>query len=155
MRNNLMARKSRTPKRVETLRHEEVSRRNIPTAEFHSIMDMDQRDPEQVAYARRNRDLGPQLFWRGKDEQDWSDLVVRAPRLYIQKKVQPKMFVDVLMRRTETNEKTTDPQPDLLADLDGLPNEGATTEFYPHDANWTNGLFRLMFLPEVLRCNFG
>ena len=32
---------------------------------------------------RRNRDLDPQLVWRGKDEQDWSDLVVQAPPLYI------------------------------------------------------------------------
>jgi transposase len=75
-------------------------------------MDMDQRDPEQVAYARRNRDLDPQLVWRGKDEQDWSDLVVHVPPLYIQEKVQPKVLEDDLMRRTETNEKSTDPQPD-------------------------------------------
>ena len=33
---------------------------------------------------RRNRDLDPQLVWRGKDEQDWSDLVVNVPPLYIQ-----------------------------------------------------------------------
>jgi hypothetical protein len=43
-----------------------------------------------VAYARRNRDLDPQLVWRGKDEQDWSDLVVPAPPLSIQEKVHPK-----------------------------------------------------------------
>jgi adenine-specific DNA-methyltransferase len=30
----------------------------------------------------RNRDLDPQLVWRGKDQQDWSDLVVHAPPLY-------------------------------------------------------------------------
>ena len=32
-------------------------------------------DPLMVAYERRNEDLDPQLFWRGKDVQDWSDLV--------------------------------------------------------------------------------
>ena len=41
----------------------------------------------RVAYERRNRDLDPQLVWRGKDEQDWSDLVVHAPPLYIQEKI--------------------------------------------------------------------
>src|SRR5687767_12021710 len=28
-----------------------------------------------------------QLVWRGKDQQDWSDLVVTAPPLYIQEKI--------------------------------------------------------------------
>ena len=27
---------------------------------------------------------------------------------------------------------------DLFADFNGLPNEGAKTEFYQHDANWSN-----------------
>jgi hypothetical protein len=44
----------------------------------------------QMAYERRNRDLDPQLVWRGKDEQDWSDLVVQAPPLYIQEKCIPR-----------------------------------------------------------------
>ena len=43
-----------------------------------------------MAYERRNRDMDPQLVWRGKDEQDWSDLVVHAPPLYIQEKSTPK-----------------------------------------------------------------
>ncbi|WP_337288784.1 hypothetical protein [Candidatus Methylomirabilis sp.] len=30
--------------------------------------------------AGRNRDLDPQLVWRGKAEQDWSDLVAFMPR---------------------------------------------------------------------------
>ena len=34
----------------------------------------------------------------GKDEQDWSDLVVNAPPLYIQEKVHPKVLVDDLLR---------------------------------------------------------
>ena len=51
--------------------------------------------------AGRNRDLDPQLVWRGKDEQDWSDLVVHAPPLYIQEKVHPKVLIDDLLRQTE------------------------------------------------------
>jgi len=133
-----MARKPKTSKTVETLTHEEASRRNIPTAEYQSVMRKEQQDPVRVAYERRNRDLDPQLVWRGKDEQDWSDLVVQAPPLYIQEKVHPKVLVDDLLRRTEADEKAADPQPDLFADFNGLPDEGATTEFYQHDANWTN-----------------
>ena len=51
-----------------------------------------------MAYERRNRDLDPQLVWRGKDEQDWSDLVVPAPPLYIQEKIHPKVLIDDLQR---------------------------------------------------------
>lgn len=133
-----MARKPKAPKTVETLTHEEASRRNIPTAEYQSVMGEEQQDPVRVAYERRNRDLDPQLVWRGKDEQDWSDLVVQAPPLYIQEKVHPKVLVDDLLRRTEADEKAAEAQPDLFADFDGLPDEDATTEFYQHDANWTN-----------------
>ena len=133
-----MARKPKVPKTVETFKHDEASRMNIPTAEYQSIMQEEQQNPLRVAYERRNRDLDPQLVWRGKDEQDWSDLVVQAPPLYIQEKVHPKVLVDDLLRRTESDEKAADPQPDLFADFNGLLGEGATTEFYQHDANWTN-----------------
>jgi len=133
-----MARRPKTRKSVETLTHEEAKRRNIPTAEYRSVMEKEQQDPVRVAYERRNRDLDPQLVWRGKDEQDWSDLVVQAPPLYIQEKVHPKVLVDDLLRRTAADEKAADPQPDLFADFNGLAEEGASTEFYQHDANWTN-----------------
>ena len=68
----------RSEKTVETLTHDEASRRNIPTAEFRSVLERSEQSPIQIAYQRRNRDLDPQLVWRGKDEQDWSDLVVQA-----------------------------------------------------------------------------
>ena len=34
-----------------------------------------------------------QLVWRGKDTQDWSDLVVNPPPIYIQEKVHPKAII--------------------------------------------------------------
>ena len=63
-----MPRKPKTSKRVETLTHEEATSTNIPTAEYRSVMEKEQQDPVRVAYERRNRDLDPQLVWRGKDE---------------------------------------------------------------------------------------
>lgn len=71
-----MAKKQTTKLTVETLKHDEATRKNIPTAEYQSVMAKDEQSPIRVAYDRRNRDLDPQLVWRGKDEQDWSDLVV-------------------------------------------------------------------------------
>ena len=130
-------------KTVATLRHREASRKNIPTAEFRSVMDRSEQSPVQLAYQRRNRDLDPQLVWRGKDEQDWSDLVVQAPPLYIQEKVHPKVLIDDLQRQTKAGcrdrgDAATETQPDLFADFNGLPSDDARTEFYQHDANWSN-----------------
>jgi adenine-specific DNA-methyltransferase len=130
--------KQKEKKKVETLTHDKAKRRNIPTAEFQSVMRVDEQSPIRVAYERRNRDLDPQLVWRGKDEQDWSDLVVHAPPLYIQEKVQPKVLIDDLQRRTEFGTKSNEPQIDLFANFNGLPSEAAKTEFYQHDAHWSN-----------------
>ena len=138
-----MAKRQRKTRRtVETLTHDEASRKNIPTAEFRSVMERSEQSPIQVAYQRRNRDLDPQLVWRGKDEQDWSDLVVQAPPLFIQEKVHPKVLIDDLQRQTkerrDSEDAATESQPDLFADFNGLPSEDARTEFYQHDANWSN-----------------
>ncbi len=130
--------KSSSPKEVETLTHEEATRRNIPTAEYHSVMTDEDQSPIEAAYARRNRDLDPQLVWRGKDMEDWSDLVVQAPPLYIQEKVHPKVLIDDLMRRTEKDEKEAEDQTDLFSDFNGLPDDSAKTEFYKHDSHWSN-----------------
>ena len=100
-----MPRAKRTTKTVETLRHQDASRKNIPTAEYQAVMAEDDRNPIEVAYERRNRDLDPQLVWRGKDEQNWSDLVVQAPPLFIQEKVHPKVLIDDLRQRSKETEK--------------------------------------------------
>lgn len=138
---------TKAPLTVETLNHD-ATRKNIPTAEYQSVMAKDEQKPVRVEYERtvagdsnekanRNRDLDPQLVWRGKDEQDWSNLIVQAPPLYIQEKVHPKVLIDDLKRQSE---KTAAPaaQVDLFADFNGLPNTDAKTEFYQHDGHWAN-----------------
>ena len=133
-----MARRPKQRKRVTALTHEEASRKNIPTAEYQAVMEHDDRHPVQVAYERRNRDLDPQLVWRGKDVHDWSDLVVPAPPVFIQEKVHPKVLIDDLLRRSKEGRAEEAPQPDLFTDFNGLPSADARTEFYRHDANWSN-----------------
>jgi adenine-specific DNA-methyltransferase len=123
---------------VETLRHDEARRSNIPTAEYQSVLEREAEAPVRVAYERRNRDLDPQLVWRGKDEQDWSDLVVQAPPLYIQEKVHPKVLIDDLLRQTKEGQRNDEVQLDLFADFNGIPEGTDRTEFYQHDQNWSN-----------------
>jgi len=134
-----MAKKPASSKTVEVLKHAEAKRKNIPTAEYQSVLQKDDQAPVRVAYERRNRDLDPQLVWRGKDEQDWSDLVVHAPPLYIQEKVHPKVLIDELLRETREREHEAGQiTPDLFADFNGIPQGVDKTEFYQHDQNWSN-----------------
>lgn len=151
-------------KTVEALKYEEATRKNIPTAEYQSVLDEQTKNPTQVRYSRKytellyqtgalhdlgkvseefqqklNRDLDPQLIWRGKDEQDWSDLVVHAPPLYIQEKVHPKALINDLLGETrERRHETGQITPDLFADFNGIPKDADKTEFYQHDQNWSN-----------------
>src|SRR5437016_7861969 len=132
------AAKIKVKKSVETLIHDESKRRNIPTAEYQSVLQKEQESPRTARY-QRNPDLDLQLVWRGKDQQDWSDLVVQAPPLYVQEKLHPEVLVNDLIRQSKLRKKEDAPAaPDLFADFNGLPDEEARAEFYKHDANWSN-----------------
>jgi len=146
--------------KVETIKHEADKRKNIPTAEFQSVVQREHQQPVQVSYQRgapagqlqsernaRNRDLDPQLVWRGKDLADWSDLVVNAPPLYIQEKVHPKVLIDDLKHQTEKAKAAQAPEQagyvadmfaDMAKDFNGVPEGDAKTEFYQHDQHWSN-----------------
>jgi adenine-specific DNA-methyltransferase len=125
-------------KSVEALTHDEAKRKNIPTAEHESVLDPGHQEVKELRYPR-NTDLDPQLVWRGKDEQDWSDLVVPAPPVYIQEKVHPKVLIDDLMRASESDaDEEDEDQVDLFADFNGIPEGVERTDFYEHDQNWSN-----------------
>jgi adenine-specific DNA-methyltransferase len=141
----------KSPVRVETLTHADATRKNIPTAEYQPVMDEAQKHPLRVAYERRNKDLDPQLVWRGKDVQDWSDpgseagasLIVHAPPVYIQEKIHPTVLIDDLRRQTEQAAAGHAAQQagamvDMFADFNGLPDSADKTDFYQHDAHWSN-----------------
>ncbi len=131
---------AKKPVEVESLTHD-ATRKNIPTAEFESLMREQDKTPIQLAYARRNPDLDPQLVWRGKDMGDWSDLIVQAPPLYIQEKVHPRVLIDDLKRQSKARADAAAPaaQADMFADFNGLPDDmEAKTEFYAHDQHWSN-----------------
>ncbi|WP_421705423.1 site-specific DNA-methyltransferase [Alloalcanivorax xenomutans] len=163
----MAAKKKQKPaKSIEQITHTGAKRKNIPTVEHQSVMQHHEQAPVQVAYPRANkqwleelcaqhdagkvseefqqrldRDLDPQLIWRGKDQQDWSDLVVNAPPLYIQEKVKPKALIDDLRRQTEEQREAASPQQDsldLFGDFNGLPEGADRTEFYQHEGHWQN-----------------
>jgi adenine-specific DNA-methyltransferase len=132
-----MPKKPTSEKQIESFMHDDASRRNIPPAEYQTMVRNQEKTPLQVAYERRNPDLDPQLIWRGKDLLDDSPLVVNAPPLYIQEKIHPKVLIDDLKRRSKQGTSDAE-QIDLFAAFNGLPTEEAKTEFYQHDQNWSN-----------------
>jgi hypothetical protein len=133
-----MAKKAAKQKTIDTIKHTDDKRMNIPTAEHQSVLQKEEETLRTVRYAR-NTDLDPQLVWRGKDEKDWSDLVVQAPPLYIQEKVHPKVLIDDLLRTSRKSEQDAEGANfDLFADFNGIPEGVDKTEFYKHDQNWSN-----------------
>ena len=120
--------------------HPADTRPNIPTAEVEPVMGADKKRPITLEYERasRNTDLDPQLVWRGKDEQDQSDLVVTAPPIFIQEKVHPRVLIEELMRRSSKEKTTNAEQLDLFADFNGLEDSGLKGDYYEHEQNWSN-----------------
>ena len=148
-------------KSVDSLGHPADGRPNIPTAEAVEFMADADRHPVRLAVERRNRHLDPQLVWRGKDEQDAANagqLLIDAPPLFIQEKVQPKAIVDDLLRESRARRQqngngdaaAVQPQFDLFADFNGLPDDpDAATQFYQHQMNWSNRIILGDSLPVM------
>jgi adenine-specific DNA-methyltransferase len=53
-----MAKKPAAQKSVEVLKHDEAKRKNIPTAEFQSVLEKEQQDPKKVQAGTRSGQQG-------------------------------------------------------------------------------------------------
>jgi adenine-specific DNA-methyltransferase len=127
------------PKPVDAIRHGD-KRANLPTADAHVFVDPDIEQIRQVRYAR-DETLDPQLVWRGKypppeqaDAAD-NDLIVDAPPIYIQEKIDPRVLIENLRRTTGRPEH--EPELTLFDTFDGL-DDFEMVDFYQHEANWSN-----------------
>ena len=128
------------PLQVDALTHPDASRLNNPSAEHIPLVDDETKSPVRVSIERRNEDLDPQLVWRGKST---GPLEVDAPPIYVQERIHPKHLIEDLERETArrqaaTEDEDDDEQLDLFADFNGVPDGEAKTEFYQHEAHWTN-----------------
>src|SRR3989304_4570658 len=103
---------------VEALRHQD-RRANIPTAELQEFVSEDEAGPKRLPYPRAPS-LGPQLVWKGKDEQDQRDLEVPLVPIYIQEKIQPRAIIDNLLAEAAKGQPA---QLDFFGDFNGLPED--------------------------------
>ena len=119
---------------VRAYPHPSDSRANIPTAELESFARPEEKRPATVRYPR-DPTLDPQLVWKGKDEQDSSDLEVPAVPIYIQETIDPLALVEEL--RAESQGRQTEAQLGFFAPYTDLTFE-EKVDFYRHPGKWSN-----------------
>ena len=133
-----MAAKKNKRVSIDSVKHKD-KRKNIPTEELRGFVKEDEAEPQEVKYPgllyARDPSLDPQLVWKGKDEQDKSELTVPSVPIYIQEKIKPQAIVEDVRRQAK---KGKPQQLDFFSDFNGLPSFEQTVEFYQHDANWSN-----------------
>lgn len=118
------------PTPVEAIVHSDT-RANLPTADAQEFVTPEVAEAVAVSYPREIR--SPMLVWQGKEARDAEDLVVDAPPIYIQEKIDPRALVENLRRTAAAGE----PELTLFEGFDGL-DELDLVEFYRHRANWSN-----------------
>jgi len=130
-----VARSSRPqgPIPVESIQHGD-KRVNIPTNDAEEFADPAALALPPVVY-QRDPSLDPQLVWRGKYDSDVHELMVDAPPIYIQEKIDPRVLVENL--RKTAAEGAPEPEATLFDGFDGL-DELDVVDFYRHQANWSN-----------------
>lgn len=132
-----MARNKKPTGPIPVVSYEHQDERlNNPTADAaETFYDADGDQFPPVRYPR-DPDLDPQLVWRGKDALDSEDLVVDAPPIYIQEKIDPRALVENLRRTAERAED--EPELTLFDQFDGDLDELEQVEFYKHAQQWSN-----------------
>ncbi len=122
-----MAKKTAT----DSIKHRD-KRANIPTHELADFVKDDEKSPKPALYPR-DTSLDPQLVWKGKDEQDRSDLSIPTVPVYIQEKIHPQAIIEALRAQSASS----DPQYELFGDFNGIEFEDLV-DFYRHEQNWAN-----------------
>lgn len=122
------------PTPVESVKHTDT-RKNIPTEELRDFISEEDRKPKHTLYPR-DESLDPQLVWRGKDEQDSSDLSVLAAPIYIQEKIHPQALVENLRDTAKKGEP--EPELSLFDDFNGITDFEQKIDFYNHEQHWAN-----------------
>ncbi len=120
------------PTPVEAIVHTD-KRSNIPTADGAVFVTPEVEAPSKLRW-ERDPSLDPQLVWKGKDDNA-DELVIDAPPIYIQEKIDPRVLIENLRQTSPKPEG--EPELTLFDMFDGL-NELDIVDYYKHDANWSN-----------------
>ncbi|MDE0682393.1 MAG: site-specific DNA-methyltransferase [Candidatus Poribacteria bacterium] len=106
-------------------------RTNNPTQELSGFAEDEENAPTRYP---RDVALDPQLVWKGKDQQNDTDLEVQAIPIYTQEHIQPQAIIENLraQKRKESD------QPEMLFEGFNDLDFSQRIEFYQHEQNWHN-----------------
>lgn len=104
---------------------------NNPTQELSGFAEDEENAPTRYP---RDVALDPQLVWKGKDQQNDSDLEVPAVPIYTQEHIQPQAIIENLRAQQQ---RESDQIELLFEGFDGL-DFNQKIEFYEHEQNWHN-----------------
>ena len=133
--------KQPTAKTVETLTHDADKRKNIPTAEFQSVVKQEQQqpDPRRLRAPQPRSRPAARLARQGRAGLERP----RRPRAAaLHPGEGPPQGADrrpaAADAASSEARRASRSQPDLFADFNGIPEGADKTDFYQHDQNWSN-----------------
>ncbi len=106
-------------------------RANNPTQELSGFAEDEENAPTRYP---RDTALDPQLVWKGKDQQNDTDLEVQAVPIYTQEHIQPQAIIENL----RTQKRKESDQPEMLFEGFNDLDFSQRIEFYQHEQNWRN-----------------
>ena len=104
---------------------------NNPTQELSGFAENEEYAPTRYP---RDTALDPQLVWKGKDQQNDSDLEVQTVPIYTQEHIQPQAIIENLRAQQQRESDQTEMLFEGFNDLDFSQK----IEFYQHEQNWHN-----------------
>ena len=104
---------------------------NNPTQELSGFAEEKENAPTRYP---RDTALDPQLVWKGKDQQNDTDLEVPAVPIYTQEHIQPQAIIENL----RTQQRRESEQIELLFEGFDALDFSQKIEFYEHEQNWRN-----------------
>ena len=104
---------------------------NNPTQELSGFAEDEENAPTRYP---RDTALDPQLVWKGKDQQNDSDLEVPAVPIYTQEHIQPQAIIENLRAQQQRESDQIEMLFEGFNDLEFSQK----IEFYEHEQNWRN-----------------
>ena len=104
---------------------------NNPTQELSGFAGDEENAPTRYP---RDVALDPQLVWKGKDQQNDTDLEVHTVPIYTQEHIQPQAIIENL----RSQQRQESDQIELLFEGFNDLDFNQKIEFYEHEQNWRN-----------------
>ncbi len=122
---------TQSPRAIENTIHPD-KRKNNPTEELSGFAQDEEKSPMKISYPR-DASLDPQLVWKGKDEQNASDLEVDLLPIYIQENIDSKAIIADLRKNGDSEQYRN-----LFDDVYENIEFTKLIDFYQHEHNWSN-----------------